>query len=156
MIINICVWKIKISKRNRYITLTVERYLLLCNRFKKIYNNFLENMNYSQKHRYESNRGMLFWASYLGTLFRWWAVLLRLGGRTIVDISGYQIEISAHRVVCTLDHDLHSKIHHGQTPAFPAAHGSLSSQRFLLHERAHFLRFAFPSGKHAAQFPRTL
>jgi len=47
-------------------------------------------------------------------------MLLRLGGRTIVDISGYQIEISAYRVVCTLDHDLHGKIHYDQTPGIPS------------------------------------
>lgn len=76
MIINIFILKIKIL--NVLLILAVE-YLLLCNRFRKIYNNFRENMNYSRKYRYESNRGMLFWA-YLETLFQWWAMLLRLGG----------------------------------------------------------------------------
>lgn len=111
--------------------------------------NLHKNINYGRKHRYESSRDALFRASYLGTLFRWWAPLLRLGGCTIVDIDGYQIEASAHRAVCTLDHDLHGKIHHCQTTAFPAVCGSLPSQRFLLHERAHFL----PSGKLALLYP---
>lgn len=88
---------------------------------------FTKNINYSRKHRYESSRGPLFRASYLGTLFRRsrWAPLLRPGGCTIVGIGGYQIEASAHRAVCTLDHDLHGKIHHGQTTAFPAVRGLL-------------------------------
>lgn len=75
-----------------------------------------KNINYRRKHGYESSRDALFRSIiYLGTLFRWWAPLLRPGGCTIVDIGGYQIEASAHRAVCTLDHDLHGKIHHGQT-----------------------------------------